>query len=171
MKRIFTLLSILLMSFALSNSYAGNNFRVGVVDSQKLQTAMRDIWNTQIAPSEDFKKEQEKVAQLRLELQKKHNILNDEDNPVSKTVVEKVQKEINDLQAELTKYQGTLRERMMSARTKQAEKVRDDMKNEIAKVAKQHRVNLVMVSHQVLFSDNEVDITEDVIKALTKKKS
>jgi len=168
MRKTALLLITLISLFAITSSYAASKLRVGLVDRQQLQETVREFWNENKTPQDhDFKAQQTDIKKIRQDLMAQRKKLDDDSlNEKDKSPIEA---KIETLQKQLSEKASALRKKMLSKRTERVKLMQAKIKTKVAAVARKHKVNLVLASHQVMYADDEVDITADVIKAIKQK--
>lgn len=169
MKQKFTTLFVALFAFiALSaaNSFAAN---IAVLDIEKIAKeakAVHDIQGKVAKKQEDYQKE---INKKQAELESDQKKLENKKNILAKEAFEKEQKEfekkIETLKVFVEKKQNSLKK----ASTDGMAKVNDKMKDIIAEMAKEKDLQVILPASQVVFSVDNLNITEEVLEKLNKK--
>ncbi len=148
--------------------FAKENTKVAVVDMRRIfreakfaQKLAKDFYN-------DVELKRKEIAKKEAELKKRKNSLKKQAKIISKkehlVKLKRIKEEEKQLRQMRNESENKLR--------KKREKIRISIMMKVNKVieeyAKKHHYTVVLPKGIVLYSDNAVDITEDIIKVLNK---
>lgn len=165
-QKITSLLVALTLSLSAASAYSAE---VGVVDLNKISKeskAVADVQKKIAQKQDDFQKDVDKKKKSVEEEVKKFQ---EKSAKMKKPEVEKTQKELQkkleDLKAYADKKQATLK----TALNDGLSKVNVEMEKIVASIAKDKGFKVVVSSAQVVFLEESVNITEEVIDQLNDK--
>jgi len=97
--------------------------------------------------------------------------LNDAKAKLSKSDKKALKNKIKQQQAALNKRQQELRKQSTEFRTKIVNEFQDILKNAVRRIANKQGINMVLQNSSLIYSDNTIDLTNQVIAALNKDKT
>jgi Skp family chaperone for outer membrane proteins len=162
-------LTLLVANIFCSNVFAGNHsINFAVIDAERVlkeSLAMTDIQNKVVKKQDEYQKEVNK-KQNALEDEKKK--IENKKNIVSKDKFTKEEqafaKKVEDFKNYVEKRQGVLQKSSLEA----VSKVNDVLKKVVSDIAKEKSLQMVISNSQVLFYEDAVDISAEVITRLNK---
>ncbi len=153
-------------AFATAESKAEN---IAILDIEKIAKdakAVHDIQSKVSKKQDEYQKEiNKKQATLESEqksIESKKNILSKEGFAEEQ---KKFEKKIDELKAFVEKRQAALKK----ASTDGMAKVNEEMKSIITDIAKEKQLTIILPASQVVFSADNLDITNEVLEKLNKK--
>lgn len=151
-----------------SNSFAANA-NIAVLDIEKIAKeakAVHDIQNKVTKKQDEYQKE---INKKQTSLESEQKKLESKKNILSKEAFEKEQKDfekkIDELKTFVEKKQNSLKKASADGMTK----VNDKMKDIIAEMAKEKDLQVILPTSQIVFSVDNLDISEEVLERLNKK--
>lgn len=157
-----------LFSLSLCTGAFAKEMKLAVVD---LQAVLEKAIVT-----ESFKNQREKITQsIQSELSKKEvELKKDEDNlsakkgKISEEEFAKKVQEFNRKVSSVQKDVSEKQEKVEAALSKSFEEIQTSVAKVVNKIAKKDKINLVLPKSQVMFADDNLDITLEVITELNK---
>jgi outer membrane protein len=164
--RNFAAITLMVVFMAISNAKAADIAVLDVENIVKNSAVMKDVQNKVSKKQTEYQKEIDK-RQTALEAEGKK--LDSKKGILSEEAFNKEQagfdKKIGDLKDYLEKRQNSLKKASFDAMAKVNDKIRDI----IADISKEKKLQLVVPASQTLFYDNEIDISSEVLKRLNAK--
>lgn len=164
--RNFAVTSLISVFMFLSNAHAGDIAVLDVDNIVKNSVVMKDIQGKVAKKQSEYQKEIDK-KQAALEAEGKK--LDSKKSVMSEEAFNKEQvafdKKIGELKDHLEKRQNILKKASVDAMNKVNDKIRDI----IADISKEKKLQLVIPASQTLFYGNEIDISAEVLKRLNAK--
>jgi outer membrane protein len=168
MKKILLFISALAMLVSLNIASAANNLKIGVVDVQKMMKQIPQVTAMQKQLQNKFGPQTKKITamqkQLRADLakfNKNRSVMKDKD-------VQAMQKKIISEQDKLRALQVDFQQKAMAAQRKAMQSILDDVEVAVKKVANAQNLNLVLTKASIAYNDDDMDITDKVVKELKK---
>lgn len=165
MKQKFLLTSAIFFAL-ITNSYAET---IGIIDVEKIiqeSTAIVDIQSKvdkkKSAYESEIEKKQSALQQEQKKIEAKKDVLSQES---FEKEVKAFDKKLEDLKTYIDRKQNSLKKASLEAMSK----VNDKVKIIVSEVAKEKEFNIVIPASQTVHFDENLDITEEVLKRLNKK--
>jgi len=167
-KLLLTIASAALLLVGASAVAAGNDMRIGTLDMQQVfsktdvTTQFQGKLQTQFGERmKKFGDDQQNIAKLTDQLRDKDSKLTDKEK-------EKLKKQIKAEQTTVLEARKSFRQELRGKQVEEKSKLQDTINKVVQKIAKDKNLNLVLKQDTVIFIENSIDITQDVIKALQK---
>ena len=164
--KFLSLAAISLLTLIASKSFAGE---IAVLDIEKIAKESKAVHDIQAKVSKKQDEFQKEITKKQTDLESEQKKLEAKKNHLSKEGLEKEQKafekKIDALKELVEKRQNSLKK----ASTDSMAKVNDKMKEIISEIAKEKSLNLIVPSSQVVFSNDNLDISAEVLDKLNKK--
>ena len=164
MKKIFILVSFLVLVLFSLNVFS-KELKIGYVDFlkvydeyQKTKDYQEIIEKKRIQKEEDLKKKAQEIEKL----QNKINLLKDKEKEKEKENLEKLVKDFEDMR----------RKSFLDLKKERDEKLKEileDIKSVIDNYAKKNNFDIILNGEAILFGNNSLDITSDIMKLLKEK--
>ncbi len=169
MKKIVLFVAALAMFVSLNVALAAdNNLKIGVVDVQEMMQKIPQVTAMQKQLQSKFNPQTKKIKAMQQQLQadlakynKNKSIMKDKNKKA-------LQKKIMDEQNKLRTMQINFQEQAMDAQKKAMQSILSDVEAAVKKVAKDQNLNLVLTKASIAYNDDDMDITDKVIKELKK---
>ncbi len=156
-------LALFCASYTLASSHAG--WTVGVVNMQTIgQSPQVEAANQ--ALQKEFLPEQEKMQKLYQTLKEDVDTFKKDGATLSKKNMNALQEKINIEQEQVQKEQADFQRKFASAQRKQSVKIFEKIKLAVTATAKKKNISIVLPTQVVLYVQNPIDMTNDVIKNL-----
>jgi outer membrane protein len=168
MKKWLSIVAISGLFFMIANANATNiaivNIKEVVENSTAMKNADKKLTDAKNRMQKELQKEEAGLNAKRDDIASKSNILSKE----------ALEKRMIDFQKDVTAFQNKVRQRedkLKSAYMDAVEEITDNIKTIIQsmKTSGKYDFNAVIASSTVVYSDNNLDITADVLKELNKK--
>ncbi len=166
--KFLTVVSVILAFFSINASALEN---VAIIDIDKISKEAKvvkyiakEISNKRDIYQKEISSKEKKLEDERKKIEAKKNILSEEalENQQKKFI-----EEVKDLKEFAAKRDKTLKDAYSEAINKVNEKVGEI----VSEIAKKQNLALVLPSSQVVYSTDNLEITDEVIKELDKKMS
>ncbi|MCS6838477.1 MAG: OmpH family outer membrane protein [Bdellovibrionaceae bacterium] len=145
---------------------------IGYVDMQKAIQSTQAGKKAKETLDSEFQKRKQKLDKKKNDIEAMGKDLEKKRNLMTEEALQKRQMEI---QEEMMRFQKEVAENQLEIQKKEEELVKpiiEKMKRVIDKVAKEKNLSMVIENKgQVLYAREELDITEDVVKAFEKEKN
>lgn len=159
MRKLLILIGMLLLPVSIMAS----SIKIGTVDIQKISPVMRSLFANQ--DNSKLSAVQSEMNKLQTSLAELQNKLKDK-NQMSKDKGKALQTSITNLQNKLRSKRTEMMEKMRSIREEQQKTFREKWDILIAQVAKQKDIDVIVPNNVILFANDKVDVTDEVIKKL-----
>ncbi len=167
MKRNLLIASTIFAFFAVSANVKAAE--IGVLDVEKIvkeSVAMRDIQKKISSKQDEYQKE---VDKKQKELEKEQKAIESKKSALSQEAFDvktkDFQKKIDDLKTFVDRKQNVLKKASIDGMSK----VNDEIKEIIAEIVKEKGFAVVIPTSQTLYYQDDLDISEEVLKKLNKK--
>ncbi len=166
MKKI---VAVIVLAFLVTPAMlSAKRMKIGYVDMQRVlqeskrgQTLMAHLQKEKELKEEDLKMKQQEIKQMKDELDKTGSLLSpDKRKEKEQELLQKMQ----DFQNLMAQYQAELQQKQ-NEYTQQAV---DEVKDIIAKYAKKHGYDLILLKDVILYMPDKYDITDEIIKEYDK---
>lgn len=158
-------------AFASSSSSNYEPKKIGVVnvkkafqDSKQAQHAKKTLKSKMQGEQKDLKKEQQQVQKLMKKLKRNKSTM-------SKDKKQKLQKQIQQKQQDLQQKSQKFQQEAQKERSKAMQDIVDAIEKSTKKVAEQKNLDLVLSNTATVYSDNSLNITDEVESTMKKMKS
>lgn len=162
MRRILVLLSAIVTMFVATVASA----TVGVVDMEKIFHQSSQVQAINDSLSKQFTPRKNKILDAGKQLQADIQNYQKNKDVMSKdaltTLQSKIMQEENDVRQSQTQFQQDL----YTAQTEQMNKLMDKVRDIVSSIAKKQNIDTVFLKNSVLYSSNDSDLTDQVIKQL-----
>ncbi len=162
------LIASIVSAFFVANA-SSQAAEVGILDVEKIvkeSTAMRDIQKKISAKQDEYQKE---VDKKQKELEKEQKAIESKKSALSQEAFDAktkdFQKKIDDLKTYVDKKQNILKKASIDGMGK----VNDEIKEIIADLVKEKGYTVVVPASQTLYYQDDLDISDEVLKRLNKK--
>lgn len=166
MKRILQFVAPMIILLASSTYAATDGVRVGIVNIDMVlqQSPLAMSYNEQI--SKEFKPRQEKLNDAQKQLQTSLDKLTYNGFQMSVEERNKLRNAINDEKRQFDTLNASLQQDLQTMQNKYTQELLGKLGDVINKIAKSGKYDIVQTNANILYLDNSVDITSDVIKQL-----
>ncbi len=157
--------SILVVAFASVTANAAN-FKIGVVDIQKVvqQAPETNKYNTDLQAK--FKPRQEKLLKLNSQLHNNQAKLSRDSSVMSAKDREALQGKIIEQQTELRHFAQNYQDDLSAARAKDMQQLFKNIERAVSKVAKSGKYDMILEKQAAPYVSSHYDVTSDVLKNL-----
>ncbi|MGB6976660.1 MAG: OmpH family outer membrane protein [Gammaproteobacteria bacterium] len=149
---------------------APNGMKIGVVDirqvlqkSPQVASAQKLLRNQFQAREKEFRALQQQVRADADKLNRDASVMKDADRKV-------LQQKIQEQQQKLQNMQMGLQQDLFTAQNQQMQGIMGKLQNAVNEVAKQGQFTLVLTKDNVAFANQQLDITNQVLDAMTRQK-
>lgn len=167
MKKILLFISALAMIASISIASAAN-LKVGVLDVQKVMQQIPQVTAMQKKLKKQFSPQTKKITttqnQLRADLTKFNKnrlVMKDSDKKALKKKIIKGQDDLRNLQI-------NFQQQLMAAQRKAMQSILNDVEGAVNSIAKSENLDLVLTKASIAYNDDNMDITNQVVKKLKK---
>lgn len=168
MKKVVLFISVLAMFVGLNVAFAADNLKIGVVDVQEMMQKIPQVTAMQKQLQSKFKPQTKKITAMQRQLQADLTKFNKNRSVMKNTDKKKMQKKIVDEQNKLRTIQIDFQKQAMNAQKKAMQSILSDVEAAVKKIAKDQNLNLVLTKASIAYNDDDMDITDKVIKELKK---
>ena len=170
MKKLFLIATSLLIVFASPFAAAADNYKVGTVNYSQINKETNFSSKMRSAYQAKLKGFYKPIIDARKQLTAEKKRLDDTNAKLSKAQKVALQAKIKQQEAALTKSQQDLRKESGDFRAQVVSEFQDILSHTVRDIAKQQSINVVFQKSSVIYSDNTIDITKQVIAKLKKNK-
>jgi outer membrane protein len=168
MKKVVLFISALAMFAGLNVAFAADNLKIGVVDVQEMMQKIPQVTAMQKELQSKFDPQTKKIRSMQQQLQADLAKFNKNSSVMKNADKKKMQKKIVDEQNKLRAVQIDFQQQAMDAQKKAMQSILSDVEVAVKKVAKDQNLNLVLTKASIAYNDDDMDITDKVIKELKK---
>jgi outer membrane protein len=166
MKKLLGILAACLLAATVSSNVFAAEFKVGVVDVQKVLQSYSKVSQVEDRLKKQFGPEQDKMQATNKQITDEITKFN-RDGAVMKQADKKVaQDRIMKEQNDFRNQQVDFQKKFFMARDTAMQSLLDDVKTAVSKVAAREHFNLVLAKTNVAYNDDSLDVTALVIKEL-----
>jgi len=165
MKKMLLLILSTILLFSFSVAFAAD-LKVGVLDVQKTLQSIPQVEKMQAQLKKRFTPQQAQITKLQNQLKadfdkfnREHDVMKDKDKKA-------MQKTILANQEKLHNLQMNFQQQLMEAQKKAMQSILNDIENVVDGIAADQKLNIVLTKANVAYNDSDMDITDQVIKAL-----
>jgi len=163
MKKVVLLLSIIFL-LGIAQIALSAEVKIGYVDVQKVFSSYKRTKDLNNKLQDDRKKSEEEAEKKRKEIER----LQKEVKLLSEEAKEKKEKIIEQKTEELQDFILKTREDLLKERYEMMKDILGDIDKVIQQKAKEGSYDLILESHVLLYGNEGLDLTEEIIKALGK---
>lgn len=144
--------------------------KVGVVDIRQVLQKSPQVASAQKTLRNQFQSREKEFRTLQQQVRADADKLN-RDGSVMKDADRKVlQQKIQDEQQKLQNMQMGLQQDLFSAQNQQMQGIMSKLQNAVNEVAKEGQFTLILTKDNVAFANQQLDITNQVLDAMTRQK-
>ena len=166
MKKILKFaLPLLLLAGVVSANAA--EMKIAVVDVNQVIQQSSKMKTVADQMSKEFKPRQEKIVKLQKQLKTDLEKLQRDETVMSNTEKKKLQDKIVSTKRELQRTEEDFQQDLNREQGREMEKFTANFKVAVDKIAKNGHYNLILQKNSVPYADANIDITDQVIKALS----
>jgi len=166
-KRCGTFIGICLFSFAVNS--AAQTYKIGYVEIQKVFSGYGKAGEAEKSFKKDVEAEQKKVSQLestikemQAEFEKKKDVLKPEERS-------RKEEEIREKVQEFSMLWSNINKSLDAKRQKLEDSILEEIRAEIKDYGKKNGFTAIFDSRLVLYGQENIDLTEEIIKVLNEK--
>lgn len=162
------LLLVLITAVVVSMSTVAfaDDLRVGIIDVRQVLQKSPQVANMQKKLQDEFSSRDKQIQEAQAQLQQDTNKLNRDSSVMSANDRASLSQKIQTEQQNLRTMQVNFQKDLYAKQSEQMQSVLNQLQNVVTKVAKQKGLNIVIVKDAVAYANNEVDITEDVMREM-----
>lgn len=163
-KVLITLSASMLMVFGLTAS--ASNFRVGIIDTHKILTSSPQAQQVKAKLQKEFQPKEAALQKQQDTLKADAEKLRKESTILSSADREALQKKVMSGQRSLQENAMKLRQEESQAQNDAYQDLLGKVKTYSQNIAKKQKLNVVIDRQVALYFENQLDITDQVMKAL-----
>jgi outer membrane protein len=166
MKKISLFLVSVIGLMFMANLYADTATKIGVVDVQKVLANSSQVKNMKESLQKQFTSDRNVLQAKQKNLENLMEKYKRDSAVMKKTDREKMEEKINASRNEFVKSSQEYQQKLTAAQQDALEKIVERLQNVSAKVAKKNGMSIVLPKANILYSDDNFDITSDVMKIM-----
>jgi outer membrane protein len=168
MKKIIAPVAVpLLLTASLFSQCAFAETKIGFVDTVKLMEAAPQAKSAQSKIESEFSPREKELVSLQREIKEQEDKLSRDGAVMSESERTKLERDILAKRRDLKRAQEEFRDDLNIRRNEVLAKLQKEMYEAVVALAKDEKYDLIF-SQGVVYSSDKVDITEDVLKKLTR---
>jgi outer membrane protein len=168
MKKIIAPVAVpLLLTASLFSQWAFAETKIGFVDTVKLMEAAPQAKSAQSKIESEFSPREKELVSLQREIKEQEDKLSRDGTVMSESERTKLERDILAKRRDLKRAQEEFRDDLNIRRNEVLAKLQKEMYEAVVALAKDEKYDLIF-SQGVVYSSDKVDITEDVLKKLTR---
>ena len=165
MKKISLFLVSVISLIFMANLYA-DTAKIGVVDVQKVLANSSQVKNMRASLQKQFTSDRKVLQAKQKNLENLVEKYKRDSAVMKKTDREKMEKKINASRNEFIKSSQQYQQKLVAAQQNALGKIVKRLQGVSAKVAKKKDMTIVLPKANILYSDDDFDITSDVMKIM-----
>jgi outer membrane protein len=173
MKHLFSLIAgvILILSFQ-NHALCADNYKFGVVDIEKFQEESKSFQEIKESLKQKYESLQEKLEEKKAELVEIEKELKKQSMMLSLDAKEDKEKELEKKRRRYKYLADEFTQEMKQAQLEVRKKLAKELETVVEKIGKKDRYTMIMERRTIglLYYDNAIDITDQVIKAYDQLK-
>lgn len=142
------------------SAFAGN---VGIVNMKEIFTKSTKVKEIKGELTKRFSPQKEQIDKLANSLQSDISKYQKNKTVMNKKDLDDLQTQISNEEMQLRQDQGKFQQNVYTAQNEQLEKFMTIVKNAVQKVSEKDKLDLVLPDNDVLYSNNALDITKQVL--------
>lgn len=164
MSRILTLFVSTMLLFTFATAHADN--KIGVVDFQKLTQSSGKLDTIRKDLEKRFKSRRDELVKMEEKLKKDFDSFKRDSAVMSESKKKKTQQKLIEAQQKLDKEGQAYQQQLTAAHNEAMKKLGKEVQQAVRKVAQADKFDLIVQKESVPYSNNKLDVTNKVLKAL-----
>jgi outer membrane protein len=161
---VFSLLALILSATA----YA-QDAKIGIIDVRQVLQKSPQVAAMQKRLQQEFGARDKQIRSAQEQLQKDVDKLNRDASVMNASDREALTKKAQSEQQDLRNMQMSFQKDVYAKQSQEMQSILGQMQTIVAKIAQQKNLNLVVTKDAVAYANNDLDITDDVMKEIQKK--
>lgn len=146
-----------------------DDMKIAVVDLQEILQQAPQVTSANQSLKKEFAPQEQKIVAQQKQIQADQDKLQANASSMSEAERIKLQKQVTSEKDQLTKDFTNFRQALIAAHDKEMQTVITQVNNTIEAVAKEQKISLVLQKQSVLYSDQQFDLTSQVLTSLSKQ--
>lgn len=155
-----------LSTLCLVSSLFAQELKIGVVDFQKVMKTSPKVTRLSEQMKKEFEPQQKELVQKQKDLNQLISKYNRDATILQASEKQKMQQSIQSKGEDLNRQKETFNEKFFKAQQSTMQKLMDQIKEISAQIAKTRNLDLIIPKDNLLYSNDRMDVTNQVIDAL-----
>ncbi len=168
MKKLMKSLGVftLLVAVSAPSAVFAKELKIGMVDYRKIMATSDEAKAVMEKMQKEFKPKQEKLIALEKELKDKSEKLQRNAAIMSDTEKSKLEREVISAQRDMQRLQEEFREDTIARQQEETQKLFEKVSGVVKDIAVKEKYDLILHQDVNIYATDEINITENVIKAM-----
>lgn len=168
MKRKLIFVAMAMAALISVSASAASKFQIGVIDMHHVMAQSSEVKKIRNDLQKTFKPREEELVKARDSIKNDAEKLNKNATVMTKADKEKAERKLIDAQRSLQQKQMEFQQDVMKAQNEALKSFIDKVKSDVGRIAAKRHFNIVLTKDVVAFTDDSLEITDEVIRDINK---